>query len=279
MKKYCALLAVGKDVLALTMIAVVLYWPVLIVKLWTYSDDLSPADLIQIAILVVLTLTLREIQSGHRQEKQKEDSEAYLNHAVRMGTEAYSALLDDKGGLTASRRAWVTSARLIQRSITFSKLLTLDAHKEIYEAERDILRHQFGMLLAMDVGQNRIFTFFTGKEFHDVWEREKTVTEGVEKQMIPSGVFSTVIRFSTYPENFEDPLEGISDLTDDELRKIWIGGHTGIVRYAIFRKHFIVKFGTIRTNLTSDNSWEKAEINQAKTLLEKEVESRMPIVL
>jgi len=273
------LIDIGKDILIITLMLILVYWPIAIVKIWFYLDRISPADLIQTAIFFILTLTVLVMHSKNRQDKEKEESEKYLDYAIRMGDEAHTILINKQGKLTSSRRSWVTSARLIKRSAKFSQLITLDSHKEIYESEIDILRHRFGMLLNMDVGQNQSFTFFAGDGFQDVWEKRRIIYEGIEKKMIPSSVFSTVIRFSTYPDTFEDPLDDVYDLTDEELRMIWIGGHKGIVRYIIFKRHFIIKFKSIRTDLPNKNNWQEVDIDQAKILLEQELDEIMPIVL
>jgi cell division protein FtsL len=170
------------------------------------SESVILGDYIQIFILIALTVTAIITIWVHVKNKILLESEVYLDRAIVYANKAFDVLQKDDGSLTDNRMSWVSAARLITRSIALREEISLQAHKAIYESERDYQRHKFIKLLALD-GAGHIFTFFTGANVHEHINGNRSGGLNDEQDMIPKRAVSVVFRYASFPQDFEDPLK------------------------------------------------------------------------
>ena len=269
-----------EDLVLITIPIIWLYGAIgLIFLFFSHSSQITTADYIQTFILVTLTVTL--IVSVRNQKKNETyiESKEYLERSVELAEKAYSILRKEDGKLTNNRVSWVSAARLIQRSLFLSTLISLKAHQDIYEAERDFHRHKFLKLLSLDQSGN-IFTFYTGENIHKyMHSHQSDFPVGSDQDMIPIVIMSTICRFATFPEGYEDPLEVTENLNHEELEKLYISGSKGLVKYFLFRKYFTVNDDQLITKLPGGNEYRTVNASEVKELLDSKMDAEFPITM
>ncbi len=256
-----------EDLVLITIPIVWLYGVIGLILLWSNSDQIAVADYIQVFILVTLTATVIVALYTQRENNRHLASKEYLERSVELAEKAFIILCKEDGKPTDNRVAWVSAARLLQRSLSLSALISLDAHQSIYEAERDFQRHKFIKLLSLDQS-GHIFTFYTGKNIHDYLNYMKSeIPSGCGHEMIPTKILSTVCRFASFPDGYEDPLEITENLTQEELEKFFISGNKGLGKYFLFRKYFTVIDDQLKTNLSDGGEYRDVDASEANMLL------------
>lgn len=201
---------------------------------------ITPADCIQLVIMIFIAGTMIVGIRSHKHEKEYSQSATNLESALSLIERAALVLMVD-GKLTNDRVAWVTCARLIARAEALSKKVTTETHSLIFEAERDFQRHKFRDMLKLD-GKELSGAFFCGGE------QEQTIGGVVSssnhpaggRSWIPTRIINVVYTFMSFPENYEDPLRSSDDFGAKERNRMFELGHDGLREYLVFRKNFLI---------------------------------------
>jgi hypothetical protein len=201
---------------------------------------LTPADCIQVIIMVFIAGTMFVGIRAHKHEKEYSQSATNLASALSL-IERAAHILVVNGKLTNDRVAWVTCARLISRAELLSQKVTTETHALIFEAERDFQRHKFRDMLKVD-GEELKGAFFCGGD------QGQTIGEAVSgfdhpeggASWIPTRIINVVYTFMSFPENYEDPLRSSEDYGAKERNRLFQLGHEGVREYLVFRKIFLI---------------------------------------
>lgn len=201
---------------------------------------LTPADCIQVIIMVFIAGTMFVGIRSHKHEKEYSQSATNLESALSLIERAAHVLVVD-GELTNDRVAWVTCARLITRAEVLSQKVTTETHALIFEAERDFQRHKFRDMLKVGGEELRGAFFCGGDQGQTIGE----VVSGVDhpeggRGWIPTRIINVVYTFMSFPENYEDPLRSSDDFGAKERNRLFQLGHEGLREYLIFRKLFLI---------------------------------------
>ncbi|WP_395600058.1 hypothetical protein [Pseudomonas sp. B19125] len=218
---------------------------IIIISLFVWSgalkvQALTPADCIQVVIMVFIAGTMFVGIRSHKHEKEYSQSATNLESALSLIERAAHVLVVD-GKLTNDRVAWVTCARLITRAEVLSQKVTTETHALIFEAERDFQRHKFGDMLKVGGKELRGAFFCGGNQGQTIGE----VVSGVDhpeggRSWIPTRIINVVYTFMSFPENYEDPLRSSEDFGAKERNRLFQLGHEGLREYLIFRKLFLI---------------------------------------
>lgn len=245
-------------------------------------QPMTPSDFIQLFIMAILFMTVMAALYDQYQSREYTKSEAYLNKSLDLAEKAHTTLSQDPlPGYKASndRVIWVTTARLIQRSLKLSELISEEAHQEIYEAERDLLRHKFSKLLRLgDTGMG--FAFYTGNQITSCLNY--TNLSGNPRncnEMIPPEVVSIVCRYGMFPENYQDLIKRGEKLTEDELERLWISGDRAIGKYFVFRDEILCTKEGFKAKLLGREEYTKINIETVKGIVQQKAAERYPICL
>ena len=198
------------------------------------------ADYIQLLILIFISGTMFVAIWTQNKREEWEQSSAYLERSIELMGRAFEVLSGANDYPKNDRISWVTAARLLQRAESISLSISVYSHQEIYESEKDYQRHRFNELLTIE-GKSLPPEFFTGKSMvvGDLGRSAAGDGSGrVGNEWIPTRIVSVIYRFKLYPDNYDDPLERSSDLTQRELEKLWLFEHKGVVDYFSFRRQF-----------------------------------------
>lgn len=218
---------------------------IIVISLFVWSgalkvQALTPADCIQVVIMVFIAGTMFVGIKSHKHEKEYSQSATNLESALSLIERAAHVLVVG-GKLTNDRVAWVTCARLITRAEVLSQKVTTETHALIFEAERDFQRHKFGDMLKVG-GKELGGAFFCGG---DQGQTIGEVVSGVDhpeggRSWIPTRIINVVYTFMSFPENYEDPLRSSEDFGAKERNRLFQLGHEGLREYLIFRKLFLI---------------------------------------
>jgi len=113
-------------------------------------------------------------------------------------------------------------------------------HKEIYDAEHDFNRHEFYDLIK-NLKRPLTISHFLGCKTeraafkNAVFEGDRRAAEN----WVPGPIVSEVFRYFAYPADYEDPLDVAANLSDEEIRKMWLTGHKAVAGYVAFRKRCV----------------------------------------
>ena len=239
-----------------------------------------------------LEATIQDI----KEQKEITESKTYLDKSVEYADKAYQILGGEKGQLTQDRMAWVSAARIIKRTIRLSENITINAHKNIYEAERDFQRHNFLELLGFNERNCIDFYHLAGSDdLRKFLEGKKPENKGFQHAMVPHQFFATVYRFAKFPENYDDPLTSEKGLNEEELELIFLSkGQIPLLRYLLFNMHFTIIGEDLLTRLPmikkdktpvtkgdecQKSPFHKVSKDKVNQLLDKEIERFAPYVL
>lgn len=201
---------------------------------------ISITDTLHWMTIVTLVLTLVWSIYQQRQKERFEQSEILLRSTLELIGKAYAVLSDPHGGPTADRIAWVTAARLLKRSILLSEQISNEAHRQIFESERDFQRHQFGELLRPDGKELPLEFFFgVGHICGDVGRSATSTVTVDDVKWIPLAVIEAIYSFKEFPDGYQDSLDSKSRLTKQQLDKAWVLRERGVYDYHVFRDHYI----------------------------------------
>lgn len=202
-------------------------------------SSFNTADVIQLVITGVLTATIAVALFTHRSNESFQRSATNLENSISLMNRAAAVLKRPDGTLTNDRVSWVTSARLISRALNLGSRLSSETHKLIYEGERDFQRHMFGQLFA-PYRQSLRASFFVGGDTS--MSIGQAVTSDTQREdgldWIPQEIAAVIYRFFIFPEDYSDPLTDSPRFSDDELDRLYMLGHKGLVSYYKFRKSF-----------------------------------------
>lgn len=203
-------------------------------------QSLTLADCIQVIIMLFIAGTMIVGLRSHNYEKEYSQSATNLESALSLIDRAAQVLLVD-GKVTNDRVAWVTCARLIARADSLSKKITTETHNLIFEAERDLQRHEFRDILKLD-GKELSGAFFCGgiqgQTIGEVVSSSDHPEGGVA--WIPTRIINVVYTFMSFPEGYEDPLRTSKDFGVKERNRLFRLGYEGVREYLIFRKIVVV---------------------------------------
>ncbi|CAI8994983.1 hypothetical protein [Pseudomonas sp. IT-P218] len=204
------------------------------------AQALTPADCIQVVIMVFIAGTMFVGIKSHNHEKEYSQSATNLESALSLIERAAQVLVVD-GKLTNDRVAWVTCARLIARAEVLGQKVTTETHTLIFESERDFQRHKFRDMLKIG-GEELKGSFFCGG---DQSQTIGGVVSGFDhpeggRSWIPTRIINVVYTFMSFPENYEDPLRSSEDFGAKERNRLYQLGHEGVREYLVFRKIFLI---------------------------------------
>ncbi len=222
--------------LALASIAFITYFG----KLLNSTPEIELNDYIQILILIFIAGTMVAAIWAHIKNSESSRSAAYLEKSIEFINRARSVLTTANGEITNDRVSWVTAARLITRAQHISSAISVEAHQRIFEAEHDYQRHIFGNFLKHN-NQSLSDAFFCGAEFSglSIGEAIHHSSQGNNgEKWIPTRIIAVIYRFFQYPQNYEDPLDSSTELTNKEIERLWLFEQKGVCDYVTFRKHF-----------------------------------------
>lgn len=221
------------------------------------------ADCIQILIMVFIALTMFFGVRAHNHDKNYQQSATNLTSAISL-VEHAARILQPAGILTNDRVAWITCARLISRAEVIKSKITTETHLLIYNAQHDLWRHSFRDLLKPS-GHEKSGAFFCGGD--STRSIGETVTDTLHPKngrlWIPEQALNVVYKFITFPEIYNDPLEGSTRFTDEERERMGLMGFDGVKEYADFRNNFYALGNSIRSKEESRRGVNQsaAEIN------------------
>lgn len=201
---------------------------------------LTPADCIQMIIMVFIAGTMFVGIRTHKYDKEYSQSATNLESALSLIERAAHVLVVDSK-LTNDRVAWVTCARLIARAEMLSQKITTETHALIFEAERDFQRHKFRDILKISGEELRGAFFCGGDQSQTIGE----VVSGLDhpeggRSWIPTRIINVVYTFMSFPESYEDPLRSSDDFGAKERNRLFQLGHEGVREYLVFRKLFLI---------------------------------------
>lgn len=209
--------------------------------------DFDPSDVLAALSLVVLTVTVVVAVHTHRKTIEFSKSREYLDTATELVNRAREVLSDSEGAVSNDRIKWVTAARLITRALNVAELITVDAHRKIFEVEHDYQRHLFEDFMKLN-GESLSPSFFLGAEYEglSLGAAAHHSTQAKHGDLwIPARIVSVVYRFFQYPEDYTDPLKAAQELDEKEMTRLWLLGQSGAHDYLTFRKHFARAGGTV----------------------------------
>jgi len=237
--------------------------------LLTSSPKIALADYIQLLILLFISGTML-VAIWTQQKKDKSDhSSDYLNRSVELIDRAYEVLNGDNNNPKNDRVSWVTAARLLQRSASLAREISVDSHRKIYESEQDYRRHQFNELLTID-GKSLPPEFFLGQAMisGDIGKSAYNGKMGkLGYEWIPTRIVSVIYKFKMYPEGYTDPLNDSVDLDSKELDRLWLFDHKGVNDYFTFRKNFFA---------VGSKVFHRSENEKPTVVTEAEINTLMP---
>lgn len=204
-------------------------------------------DYVQILVLLVITGALVVSILVQRKKENLDESNIYLKSSIDLINKAYSVLRKSDGTITSSRVSWVTAARLITRAQSLAVNILLQSHKIIYESEHDFQRHRFHDLLKIN-GKSMPVEFFCGMGYLSGSIGRSaygTLSKSQGVNWIPSRIVAVIYRFSTFPDQYEDPLNDSVKLTNRELERLWMFNERGACDYLTFREYFTYVSGGI----------------------------------
>lgn len=204
------------------------------------EQPLSITDALHSITIFILAITLVWSICHQRQKERFEQSEILLRSTLGLIDKAYDVLANPSGGPTADRIAWVTAARLLKRSVLLSEQISNEAHRKIFESERDFQRHQFGKLLRPGGKELPLEFFFgVGHICGDVGRSATSTVTVDDVKWIPLAVIEAIYSFKEFPDGYQDSLDSKSRLTRRQLEKAWVLGERGVYDYHVFRDHYI----------------------------------------
>jgi hypothetical protein len=207
--------------------------------LMTSAPIIKVSDYIQLLVLIVIAATLMFSIHVQKEKEKFDESQAFLDTAISLINKAYDVLSDGGKELTTDRVSWVTAARLLTRSSALASRISLQSHQVIYDSEHDFQRHKFGDLLRID-GESLPVEFFfgTGYEIGNVGKSAFSTIRNEEVNWLPVQVVSTVYQFSSFPEGYEDPLNGSKVFNSKEMMRMSLFDNRGVHDYVVFRNYF-----------------------------------------
>ena len=110
-------------------------------------SEMDLAELAGLMSLPIIAASAGIALWGHWKKIQFDKSKAYVDKASELMEQARSVLFEPQDQLTNNRICWVTSARLLKHAQQIKSLITVDAHKKIFDSEHDYQRHLFGEML------------------------------------------------------------------------------------------------------------------------------------
>lgn len=233
------------------------------------EPNIDLADYIQLLILIFISGTMFVAIWTQNKREDWEQSSAYLERSIELMRRAFEVLSREDNYPKNDRISWVTAARLLQRAESISRSISVYSHQEIYESEKDYQRHRFNELLTIE-GKSLPPEFFTGKSMivGDLGKSAAGDGSGrVGDEWIPTRIVSVIYRFKLYPDNYDDPLERSSDLTQRELEKLWLFDHKGVVDYFSFRRQFFPAISKV---------FMRAEGQETREVTAEEINQYMP---
>ena len=198
-------------------------------------------------MLVIQTLTLIVIGVGtmvayyvHYESTQRLESDDYLQKSIMMLEEAYQLLLDpdDDRVPNNDRFAWLSSARLIKRSLAISNRITVPSHKEIFLDTSQYWRWNFHTLLRFN--ENYLPEgFFRGVPWSQAAINRNTISPigGASRVIrrhfdaLDQRSLIEIYRFMEWPSDIEDPLNTVAHLTEEELHRLETFRSSELARY------------------------------------------------
>ncbi len=236
--------------------------------LFTLEPLIKLSDYIQILVLVVILSALIVSIWVQQKKERLDESNIYLINSIELINKAYSLLKKEDNTITSSRVSWVTSARLLKRAQTLALKISLSSHKIIYESEHDFQRHRFHDLLKIEE-QPIPAEFFCGDGFviGSIGKSAySTLTKSEGANWIPPRVIAEIYRFSTFPKEYEDPLEESSKFSNIELERLWMFNDRGVCDYITFRNNY---------NFVSEKVFKIKGVNKASEVDAETIDQQM----
>ena len=198
-------------------------------------------------MLLIQTLTLLVIGIGaavayyvHYASTKRLESDDYLRKSINMLEEAYELLVDpdDDRIPNNDRLAWLSSARLIKRSLVISKRITVLSHKEIFSDTSQYWRWNFHSLLRFNEDYLPE-SFFRGVSWSPASTNRNTVSPAggasrvIRRQSdaLDQRSLTVIYRFMEWPSDLEDPLNDVTRLSEEELHRLDTFRSAALARY------------------------------------------------
>ena len=169
-----------------------------------------------VAVLIATFVFFWQIWVNSKERKYSK-SEFCLQSALEGFKEAYDLLSNHNN----DRVTWVAAARTLKRANTISEDVSNRSHLAFLNIQKDKYRRLFSDVLGYR-GSQRTAAFFYGADNSvtdlDEAAKQSTGTEYSDQLLaIPEKVLCVILKFSRFPDDYEDPLLAIPDTATDLL--------------------------------------------------------------
>ena len=203
-----------------------IFWWVITVITITRIEEYDPVVIFRVGSVIAVSVGVYVAVWVHYSNTLWRRSEAYLEKCEDLLDKAYlnfTAVLDDEGRPLNNRRVWLNTARMIQACIHLSKKITDQGHKETYIEIEQYWRGRFYDILQPGTEQF--------PETYYAATPEKFLVYGNRDQEPLAGrSLAAIYRFIKWPEYAVDPLDSVSEFTEEEIEKFKTFGPQGLGR-------------------------------------------------